>query len=193
MSKFTTPMIENDDVKNIVSTIESGYIYNGVYHRPNKQVATILKLQANMGCRISDIVNLKVENIVFDGDTWKLDLTEQKTGKKRNFIVTTTTKDIIDKWCDEEGVYSGRLFKITNKNVWKFTRLCCDYLDLGHANCHSIRKNAGLRIFLASGKDIALTQQYYQHASPSTTAHYLERSNKQMDDAITKATLNFNN
>lgn len=193
MSKFTTPMIENDDVKNIVSTIESGYIYNGVYHRPNKQVATILKLQANMGCRISDIVNLKVENIVFDGDTWKLDLIEQKTGKKRNYIITEPTKEIIDTWCDEEGVYSGRLFRITAKNVWKFTRLCCDYLDLDHASCHSIRKNAGLRVFLASGKDIALTQQFYLHSSPTVTSRYLERSSKQMDDAITKATLNFNN
>lgn len=189
MGQYRTKMIEDSDVKNIIRLIESGYIHNGIYHRPNKQVATILRLQANMGCRINDIVHLEMENIVYDGDAWKLDLIEQKTGKKRNFIITEPVKAIIDEWSDENGIYSGRLFSISAQNVWKMMRFATDYLDLENVSCHSIRKNAGLRVFLASGKDIALTQQYYQHSSPAITAQYLERSSKQMDDAITKATL----
>ena len=188
MGKYTTKMIEDNQVKEIITTIERGYICNGKYHRPNKQVATILLLQANLGCRINDIVHLQTENIVFDGDAWKLNLIEQKTGKKRNFIVPKPVKDIIDNWCYEESIYSGRLFKISAQNVWKMMRQVCEYLGYSEVSCHSIRKNSGLRVFLSSGKDIALTCQYYQHSSPAITMKYLQRTSKQMDEALTNAT-----
>lgn len=191
MGAYTTKMIEDKDVKDIITLIERGYIHDGVYHRPNKQVATILLLQANLGCRINDIVHLTVENFVYDGDIWKLDLIEQKTGKVRNFIVPKDVKNIVDNWCDEKDILHGRLFKITAQAVWKALRPCVDYLGYKNVSCHSLRKAAGMRTYLSSGKDIALVTQFYNHSSPAVSMKYLQRTSKQMDEALSKATLVF--
>lgn len=187
MGKYTTAQAENQQVKNVIECIKNGYKHNGIQHEPNPQIATILLLQANLGCRINDIVNLKAENIVFDGYTWKLDLVEQKTGKRRNFIVTEYTKQIIDAWEKNYKITEGRLFDISAQAVWKQMRAVTDYLGYKDFSCHSIRKNAGLRCYIASGKDIALVSQFYQHSSPAITAQYLKRSSKQMDEALSKA------
>ena len=190
MGSYTTRIAENSEIKDIIESIVSGYTDNkGIRHKPNKQVATILTLQANLGCRIGDICSLKVENFVYDGNTWHLDMKEQKTGKSRVFIVPKPVKAFIDKWIKEKGIESGNLFSINEYAVWKQLRGACDYLGLNEVSCHSFRKAAGLRVYLDSGKDIALTTQYYNHSSPSITMKYLQRSSKQMDEALTKSVL----
>ena len=186
MGKYQTRQAENYEVKNVIENIAKGYTHNGVTHEPNEQIATILLLQANMGCRINDIIHLRAEDIVFDGDTWKLDIIEQKTGKRRNFVVTSYAKSIIDKWKLKRGIESGRLFTITAQATWKQMRAVTEYLGYENFSCHSIRKNAGMRCYIASGKDIALVSQYFQHSSPKTTAIYLKRSSKQMDEVLNK-------
>ena len=57
--------------------------------RANDRIATALILEANLGLRISDILNLKLCDIVRDGNRYRLDITEQKTEKKRTFTVPT--------------------------------------------------------------------------------------------------------
>ena len=89
MGKYVAIPIEDDTLKDIIESIATGYTDNeGIRHKANKQIATILTLQANLGCRIGDICNLTVENFVRDGETWKLDLTEQRqvleTTRKRS-------------------------------------------------------------------------------------------------------------
>ena len=187
MGKYETVMAEEKDIKDLLNIIRHGYYDGKTFHRPNPQLATIIILQANLGCRIGDIVNLKTSDFIYDGYAWKLDLIEQKTGKKRNFIVPAPIKEIIDEWTYENSIYSGRLFNITSQCCWKHMRAASAYLGLKDFSFHSIRKLAGLRTYYASGKDIALTCQFYQHSSPTISSHYLKRSSKQMDEALTKA------
>lgn len=188
MGEYTTRPLEEKELKDIIESIAAGYTdHKGIIHKPNKQVATILTLQANLGCRIGDICNLTTENFVFDGDAWKLDMTEQKTGKKRYFIVPKPVKAFIDRWTHENGITQGNLFSIKEYAVWKQLRGVTDYLELENVSAHSMRKTAALRIYNASGKDIALTSQFLNHSSPRITATYLKRSSKQMDDIISKS------
>ena len=46
-----------------------------------------------------------------------------------------------------------------------------------------------MRVYIESGKDLALVSQYYQHSSPKITAQYLKRSSKQIDDVLDKTVL----
>lgn len=189
MGKYTTVPVDEKTLKDIIESVASGYTDNkGIIHKPNKQVATILTLQANLGCRIGDICSLAVENFVFDGEAWKLDLTEQKTGKKRYFIVPSPVKKFVDKWIKEKSITSGNLFSINEYAVWKQLRACTDYLGLEDVSTHSIRKKVCMAVYEASGKDIALTSAFMNHQSPSTTYKYLKRSSKQMDEVCSKAT-----
>lgn len=55
--------------------------------RPNERVATALVLEANLGLRISDIIHLRLADIVKDGERYRLSIVEQKTKKARTFTV----------------------------------------------------------------------------------------------------------
>ena len=187
MGRYTTVLIDNEQISDIIKTLRSGYEYNGVKHRSNYQVATILLLQANLGCRIGDIVHLKVEDIIYDGEAWRLDMTEQKTGKARRYVIPTPVKAVIDDWCRMKCIKAGRLFSIEEPAVWKQMRAVTGYLEMKNTSCHSFRKNAAMRVYKDSGKDIALTCQFLNHSSPAVTMAYLKRSSKQMDDILSKS------
>lgn len=190
MGKYVTRMIDNEEVKAIISTIAKGYTDNdGIPHKPNTQVATILTLQANLGCRIGDICALTAESFVWDGDAWKLNIMEQKTGKARYFIVTKPVKAFIDKWMKEKKITTGKLFSIGEYAVWKQLRAATTVLEYENVSAHSFRKNAAFRVYQNSGKDIALTSAFLNHSDTKTTMLYLRRSSKQMDEAISKSTV----
>lgn len=52
--------------------------------KPNKKIATALTLEANLGLRISDILQLRLSAIIRDGDRYRLNIVEQKTKKEEN-------------------------------------------------------------------------------------------------------------
>jgi len=187
MGSFTTVMIDTNQISDIIQALRQGYTHNGITHRSNYQIATIMLLQANLGCRIGDIVNLTVENIVFDGEAWRLDMIEQKTGKLRRYVVPTPVKAIIDDWCRMKCITKGRLFKCGEQAVWKQLRAVTSYLNMKDVSAHSFRKAAAFRVYMDSGKDIALTSQFLNHASPNTSLLYLRRSNKQMDEICSQS------
>lgn len=187
MGRYTTRMLDDDEIRTIIETLEYGYTHNGVTHRGNHQIATIMLLQANLGCRINDIVNLKAENFKKDGKAWRLDIIEEKTGKNRRFIVPSTVKEIVDAYQEETGKAEGRLFKVSSHAVWKTLRQVTDYLGMENVSAHSFRKAAGMRVYLDSDMDIALTCQFYQHSSPELTMRYLQRNTKQMDELLSRS------
>ena len=187
MGSYTTRLIDTEEVSEIITTLRSGYTHKGVKHRSNYQVATILLLQANLGCRIGDIVHLTVENIVFDGETWRLDMEEEKTGKIRRFVIPSPVKDMIDEWCKMKCITSGRLFYIEEPAVWKQLRAVTAYLGIKNVSAHSFRKSAAMRVYQDSGKDIALTAAFLNHSSTSTTLLYLRRTSKQMDELLSRS------
>lgn len=187
MGKFTTRAVTETEYKEMVRLARSGYIHDGVYHRPNNQLATILVLEANLGCRIGDIVNLTTESIIKDGDFWKLDITEEKTGKKRNFIVPESIKAFIDEYCDEEGIYKGKLFKIGRQAVWKHLRAMTDYLELPDTSTHSLRKYRANVLYEQTNHDIELVCAFLNHSSVNVTRNYIKRSDAQLEKAISNS------
>lgn len=184
MGRYTTRILTDDEIKLIIKTIAGGY----ENHKPNEAIATILLLQANLGCRIGDIVNLRTDSVVPDCGGFRLNIIEQKTGKKRTFVIPSAVKQIIDDYAERHSIsYGYRLFKIGEESVWKALQKVTKYLGITDVSAHSFRKAAGLRVYLDSGMDIALTTQFYQHASPAITMKYLQRNTKQMDELLSKS------
>ena len=187
MGSYTTRPLDAKELKSLIDLIALGYTDpDGTPHKPNRQIAVILTLQANLGCRIGDICALAVESFVNDGEVWKLNITEQKTGKARYFIVPGPVKRFVDQWIAERGIYHGALFSINEYAVWKQMRAATKTLGMENVSTHSLRKYSCRKVYEASGKDIALTSAFMNHKSPSTTYLYLRMSSKQMDEAISK-------
>lgn len=185
MGKYTTKALDAKEYKNLIDTIRKGYTHNGSHHKPNNQVADILVLEANLGCRLGDIVSLNKDSFVCEAGIWKINIEEEKTGKRRVFIVPKETKAFIDRI---EGVYSEgkNLFTISKQAVWKALRNVTAYLGLDNVSSHSLRKFAAMNVYTASDYDIELTCAFLQHTSTSTTRTYIRRSSKQMEDTISK-------
>ena len=78
-----TIALTTEQYKKIIQTMREGFC--GC--RPNERIATALVLEGNLGLRISDILSLRLSDIVRDGDRYRLEITEQKTKKKRVFTV----------------------------------------------------------------------------------------------------------
>ncbi len=63
MANKTTVAITQEQYKELIETMKTG----GVGFRPNNTIATALVLEANLGLRIEDILNLKLEDIILNG------------------------------------------------------------------------------------------------------------------------------
>ena len=185
MGRYTTVVTTDQEYKDVIRCLREGYITaDGHKHKPNNQVATILVLECNLGCRLSDIVALRTDSIKPENDIYKLDIVEQKTKKKRTFIVPTEIVDYIQKYIDENKIPEGRIFNLSEQAIWKVLRQVTAHLGLVNVSSHSFRKAAAMALYEKSDYDVALVSQWLQHSAITTTSAYLKRNSKQMEQAI---------
>lgn len=95
-----TKALTTEQYKEIIQTMRKGFC--GC--RPNERIATALVLEGNLGLRISDILSLRLSDIVRDGDRYRLEITEQKTKKKRVFTVPLVIQQYIENYCLRNGI-----------------------------------------------------------------------------------------
>lgn len=153
--------------------------------RPNERIATALVLEGNLGLRISDILRLRLSDIVRDGDRYRLSIIEQKTGKQRDFTVPLVLKQYIENYCLRNNIRRNDIiFPITERAIQKQLSIVCDYLGYEGISTHSFRKWYATEIYKANGYDIALVQRLLQHSSASTTQRYIGLQPQRIEQAI---------
>lgn len=167
--------------KEIIHTMKSGFC--GC--RPNDRIATALMLEANLGLRISDILKLRLSDIVKDGERYRLSITEQKTGKARVFTVPLALYQFIRCYCMDNNIPADSvIFPLTERAVQKQLKIVCDYLGYTGISTHSFRKFYATEIYQSSGYNIALVQQLLQHSSAAVTQKYIGIQQKELERAI---------
>ena len=176
-----TVALTTEQYSEIIQTMKEGFC--GC--RPNERIATALVLEGNLGLRISDILRLRLCDIVRDGDRYRLEITEQKTGKKRVFTVPLVIQQYIENYCLRSGIKpTERIFPISERAIQKQLAIVCDYLGYEGISTHSFRKWYATEIYKANGCDIALVQRLLQHSSASTTQRYIGIEPQRIEDAI---------
>ena len=176
-----TKALTTEQYKEIIQTMREGYC--GC--RPNERIATILVLEGNLGLRISDILKLRLCDIVRDGDRFRLEVVEQKTGKRRIFTVPLVIQQYIENYCLRNGIpKTETIFQITERAVQKQLGIVCDYLGYEGISTHSFRKWYATEIYKANGYDIALVQRLLQHSSAATTQRYIGIEPQRIEQAI---------
>ena len=107
-----TIALTTEQYKEIIQTMREGFC--GC--RPNERIATALVLEGNLGLRISDILSLRLSDIVRDGDRYRLEITEQKTKKKRVFTGPLVIQQYIENYCLKNGIEkTERIFNLTER------------------------------------------------------------------------------
>ena len=173
--------LTNDQYREIISTMKRG----SVYFRPNLRVAAVLTAEANLGMRVGDILKMKLSDIIKDGGRYRLNIIEEKTGKRRTFSVPVSLYSFFCDYAKQAGIgKDDRLFPITERAVQKHLKSVCDYLGYENISTHSFRKWYATDIYNASGHDIILVQHLLQHSSPVTTRRYIGMSEEKVEAAI---------
>ena len=174
-----TKALTTEQYEEIITTMRKGT----VACRPNDRVATALVLEGNLGLRVSDI--LRLCDIVRDGDRYRLEITEKKTGKPRVFTVPLVIFQYIDNYCLRNGIgRTERIFNLTERAIQKQLALVCDALGFEGIGTHSFRKWYATEIYKNNGYDIALVQRLLQHSSAAITQRYIGVEPQRIERAI---------
>lgn len=186
--RATRPLDQNE-FENIINLAKSGFKYEDKNtkkirtFRPNPSLAFALTLQATVGLRASDIVNLKVEDFT-DG---KFSIREIKTGKWQNRNLGESMYNKILEYAMENKL-SKTDFIYPNKvrNMQQQLKIITDYLDYKNIGTHSFRKLFAHTLYEESGYDIELVRHALNHSDIKTTMRYLGVSMTKLKEMTTK-------
>ena len=146
----------------------------------------------NVGLRISDIIKLKVEDVLdYTGGIKKhIEIKEEKTKKIKRFKINPLLAEELYQYVRNLNM-SDYIFQSRNGNNRHITRerayiiLNNAALNIGLQNigAHSLRKTMGYH-FYQQTHDVALLQEVFNHSSPSITLRYIGINQDVMDNAI---------
>ena len=140
MNKRTIALTDQQYI-DIITAIKSGFCHVRREYKPNDRIATALTLEANLGMRISDILQLHFCDIIKDGDRYRLNISGQKTDKERCFTVPEEIRSYIDEYRKRNHMTEQqRLFDLSERQIQKHLKAACDYLGLAGISTHSFRK-----------------------------------------------------
>ena len=169
----------------IITAIKGGFCCDGREYKPNERIATALTLEANLGMRISDILQLHYCDIIKDGERYRLNIQEIKTGKKRVFTVPEEIREYIDEYrLKHHMTEQQRLFDLSERQIQKHLKAACDYLEIDGVSTHSFRKYFATQIYINNGYNIELVRQLLQHSSTAVTQRYIGIQPQEVEQAL---------
>lgn len=177
-----TRSITEAEYREIISVMRRGV---PGFCRPNRRAAMALVMEANLGIRISDIVKLRLCDIIRDGDRYRLSIAEQKTGKSRYFTVSDQMRAFLVDYCYQNGIrHDEPIVQIKRRSVQDALKKVTNYLELERVGTHSFRKFFATRIYENSGHDTELVREILQHGSLATTQRYLRVTSERVEAAL---------
>ncbi len=141
----------------------------------------------NTGLRISDILNLKVEDVK---DNTHIVIKEKKNGKNKRFLINNSLKTELDKYIhgmgNNEYLFQSR--KGTNKSIsrvqaYRVLNKAAETVGIKEIGTHTLRKTFGYWHYKVY-KDVALLQALFNHSAPSVTLRYIGINQDIMDKTI---------
>lgn len=179
----------DEQYEGCVKLLRDGFMLEGRRVKPNIRIATVVVLQATLGLRLGDTLNLKLSSFIKDGDRWRLDIKEEKTGKVRTFTVPIEVYSFIQSYAYDNDIQKdAKLFDISERQVERHLNLVFQKMGmpLRTSGSHMFRKYFAYKVYVGNEYDISLVQTLLQHSSPSTTRLYINVSKKRIEDALAK-------
>lgn len=186
MANKKTLALTTEQYKEIIQTMQQGFTGadNKVF-KPNSRIATALVLQANLGLRIGDVMQLRLTSFVKDGERYRLDLVEEKTGKTRTFTVPVEIYSYIKNYAYDNSIKAeAKLFDMTDRAIQKQLKLVCDHLGLTGVSTHSFRKYFATQIYVNNNYNVKLVCDLLQHSSLAITQKYIGIQQKDIENAL---------
>ncbi len=160
---------------------------NTTFYKRNPQVIAILTTECSIGCRLGDILKMKLSDIYISDKGYRLKIKEKKTGKERNVPIP----DSLYAYLTEYAMTAGRkrddtIFSITPRAVSKYIRKVANYLGYENISSHSWRKLYALIIYERTNFSLVEVQQALLHSSIATTQLYLNRRSEKLEKILSE-------
>ncbi|MEF3313312.1 tyrosine-type recombinase/integrase [Paenibacillus sp. GYB004] len=147
------------------------------------------------GLRVSDLLNLKVGLV----RGTHIEIREQKTGKKKRFIIHPDIRPDLDSYIsgmkDQDFLFPSRQKKrssglpnrpLDRSSAYKMLNIAARKFGLTDIGCHTMRKTWGYHLYMADPRNLALLMKMFNHSTETTTLMYLGLTQDMMDAAITR-------
>ncbi len=151
----------------------------------------IIELALSTGLRVSELANLKIENLHLKRGQNTLLVKNGKHGRDRVVAFSGRLKVQILEYLEYRSQHSPYLFpsergeKVTPSAIQKVFKRCAKRAGLApRYSIHSLRHTYATVLYKASGYNLRLVQQQLGHSSPNTTAVYASVVNADLEEAV---------
>lgn len=178
--------IQSDDLIDIFRYVRdlkrnaNSHVYRGVEY-----------LLYATGCRVGELLNIKIRNI---DRRHRTILLEQTKNRKERYVFYTEKQDAIIEELIQMNKHSPYLFwnhiqsrRLTRDDVRKFHRDTMKALGLNQLNARQFRKTMATDLAKVSGDDLKMLQTILGHSDIKMTQVYVEYSSDLAHDAYNKA------
>ena len=154
---------------------------------------TLFCLGINSGLRVSDLLALKVSDVVTvqNGQPMikpRIEIKEKKTGKVKDFPLNPRTYQLLNDYAvnmySHRWLFSSRLgnYPIDRVQAWRIISAAARAVGIAdRIGTHTLRKTFGYWAFKL-GHDITVIQKLLNHSSPGTTLAYIGITKEDLDD-----------
>lgn len=151
----------------------------------------IIELALGTGLRVSELADLRVQDLYIKKGQHALHVRNGKGGKDRVVQFSSKLKKLILEYLDYRKSDSPYLFpskrgeQITRFGISQVFKQWAQRSGLpSHYSIHSLRHTYATNLYKASGYNLRLVQQQLGHSSVSTTSVYSGVVSKDLDDAL---------
>ncbi|WP_434284610.1 tyrosine-type recombinase/integrase [Clostridium botulinum] len=153
----------------------------------------LCKFQLNTGLRISDVVNVKVSDILTPNINFKdyFILKEKKTGKEKKIKLNDTLKKSLKAYVKQNDFkQNDYIFKsrkgpnnhISPTQAYRILKAAAENLNIENFGTHSLRKSWGYWTYKASKYNIGLIMDTFNHSSEKITLKYIGITQEDKDE-----------
>ena len=151
--------------------------------KQSKRNLILFIIGTNCGLRISDILNLNVNNVY---NKTYIQITEEKTGKFKKIPINSKLKPLLDDYTKDRSGNEPLFPSYRNKRLDRISayyiiKNACKKANLEEKiGTHSMRKSFGYHHY-RKFKDIAILQKIFNHSSPQITLRYIGIEQDEID------------
>ncbi len=158
----------------------------------NPRDYVLFVLGINSGLRISDLLKLKVSDVIDENGKvkYRINIRERKTGKSKDFPLGKTSRKAIEEYCSiydcepELPLFFSKKGKGAISRVQAYRILNEAARNVGikdKIGTHTLRKTFGYHASKA-GYDLSQIQKLLNHSSPGVTLRYVGITQDQLDE-----------
>jgi len=157
----------------------------------DEKYALLFKFGLNTGLRISDIIPLRVSDIIGASGQFRdyLILREKKTGKEKKIKLNDAIREALSEYIkrykltnesylfsSKKGGYIGRI------QAYRVLKEAADIMGIENFGTHSLRKSWGYWTYKISRYNIGLIMDTFNHSSQAITLRYIGVNQDQKDE-----------